>query len=99
MNFIPSCGIKDASTSRIRVESQGKQNHPGRIHSINFEQNKNGFFQLQLDDVINEPELYPMIYDAVFAYADECNPSYSSFRLPAQILFDPINETSITEKL
>ena len=48
---------------------------------------------LQLDDV-DEPDLYPMRYDAVLKYADECSPSYSSFRLPAQLVPNPVNETA-----
>ena len=58
------------------------QLHDGKIHSINFEENRNLIFQLQLDDV-DEPDLHPMEYDAVRKYADERSPSYSSSRLSA----------------
>ena len=67
--------------------------HPGKIHSINFQQHRNQSFLLQLDD-IDEPELYPMRYDAVVAFADECSESYSSFRLPSHLVPNPVNETA-----
>ena len=51
------------------------------------------FQQLQLDDV-DEPDLYPIRYDAVLKYADESCPSYSSLRLSAQLVSNPINETA-----
>ena len=36
-----------------------------------------------------------MRYYAVLAYdADECSPLYSSFRLPAQLVPKPVNETA-----
>ena len=35
-----------------------------------------------------------MRYDAVLKYADETCPSYSSFRFPAQLLSNPVNETT-----
>ena len=55
---------------------------------------RNRFFLLQLDDV-DEPELYPMRYDAaVLDYADVCSPSYSSFRLPAELVPSSVNETA-----
>ena len=52
-------------------DSSGHQLHDGKIHFIDFEENENRIFQLQLDDV-DEPDLYPMRYHAVLAYADEC---------------------------
>ena len=70
----------------------GKHLHSGKIHLINFEENKNRIFQLQPDDV-NEPDSCPMIYYAVLKYADETCPSYSSFRLPVQLVPNPVNET------
>ena len=75
----------------VHSGSSGNELHPGKIHSINFEQTKNRIFQLQLDDV-DEPDLHPMRYDAVLAYADETCPSYSSFGLPAQFIPNPVNE-------
>ena len=74
------------------TDSSGNHLHPGKIHSINFAQIENqNYWQLQLDDV-DEPELYPMRYDAVVAYADESCPSYSSFRLPVELVPNPVNE-------
>ena len=54
------------------------QLHPGKIHSVDFRKSQNqNYWNLQLDDV-DEPDLYPMRYDAVLKYADECSPSYSA---------------------
>ena len=56
--------------------------HAGKIHSIDFQKSQNqNYWNLQLDNV-DEPDLYPMKYDAVLVYAGETCPSYSSFRLP-----------------
>ena len=47
--------------------SSGNHLHAGKIHFIDFEQNKNqNYWQLLLDNV-DEPDLYPMRYDAVLA--------------------------------
>ena len=69
--------------------------HAGKIHCIDFEENKNRFFQLQLNDV-NEPDLYPMRCDAALAYADERSASFDIFRLPAQLLSTPANKSATT---
>ena len=77
-------------------DSSGHQLHAGKIHSIDFQKSQNRnqtYWQLQLDNV-DEPDLYPMRYDTVLKYADECSPSYSSFRLPAQLVPNPVNETA-----
>ena len=57
------------------------------------------FFQLlQLVENVDEPELvYPMRCNAALAYADECSTSNSSFRLPAQLLSNYVNESASTE--
>ena len=49
------------------------------------------YWQLQLDDV-GEPDFYPMRYDVVRKYADKTCPSYSSFRLLAQLVPNSGNE-------
>ena len=79
-----------------KIDSSGHQLHTGKIHSINFEQTQNqNYWQLQLDDVVDELDLYPMKYYAVLKYADEsCPLYYSSFRLPAQFVPNPVNETA-----
>ena len=75
-------------------DSSGHQLHTRKIHSVHFQKRKNqNYWQLQLGDV-DEPDLYVMRYDAVLKYADETCPSYSSFRLPAQLVPSPINETA-----
>ena len=66
--------------------------HPGKIHSINFEQSKKCCFQLQLDDA-DESESYPMVYDVALVYADECRTSFTDFRLPPYLLSNPVNES------
>ena len=66
--------------------------HPGKLHSINFDQNDKRYFQLQLDDA-DEPELNSMRYDAVLICANEDSMSYISFRLPAKLFTNPVNET------
>ena len=63
----------------------------GEFIPIDFEENKNWTIQLQLDDV-DEPELYPSRYNAVLRYADKTCPLYSGFRLPAQLVSNPVNE-------
>ena len=50
--------------------NSGNHLHPGRIHSIDFEQDQRYFQSVQLDNIV-APELYPMRYDAVLDYADE----------------------------
>ena len=76
-------------------DSSGHQLHAGKIHSIDFQKSQNqNYWQLQLDDV-DEPDLYPMRYDAVLKYADETCPSYSSFRLPVQLDLDSVNEPAM----
>ena len=39
-----------------------------------------------------------MRYDTVLKYADESRPLYSSFRLPAHLVPNPINETAISSE-
>ena len=69
--------------------------HHDRIHSIDFEQNqKQNHWQLQLDDALYEPELYPMRYGKVLSYGDENRPSYSSFKLLTELVPYPINKTA-----
>ena len=46
-------------------------------------------------DNINSSDLYSIRYDAVLAYADETCPFYSSCRLPAQLVPNPVNETAL----
>ena len=69
---------------------------PGRIHSVNFDDNGICFWLFQLDDpdYQDEDNLYPMRYDAVLAYADEDSSSFSSFRFPTQSLTNPSNESA-----
>ena len=67
-------------------DSTGHQRYAGKVHSIDFQQSQNqNYWQLQLDNV-DESDLYPMRFDAALKYADETCPSYSSFRLPAQLI-------------
>ena len=47
---------------------------------------------------MNEPELYSMRYYAVLKYAEETCPSYSSFRFPAQLVPNPINEIATSSE-
>ena len=76
---------------RNNSDSSGNHLHPGKIHSVNFDQIENqNYWQLQLD-YVDESELYPMKYDAVLAYADESSLSYSSFRVLAQLVHNPLN--------
>ena len=79
------------TNSTGNTSSSGIILHPGKIHSVDFQAHRNRFFLLQLDDV-DEPELYPMRYDAVLAYADECSELYDSFRLPSELVPNPVNE-------
>ena len=72
----------------------GNHLYPGKNHFINFEQNQR-HFQLQLDN-LDEPELHPIRYETILPYADKCNPFYRSFRLPPQLLSNPVNESAST---
>ena len=68
--------------------------YAGKNHSIDFQKSQNqNYWKLQLDNV-DEPDLYPMRYDAVLKYANKTCLSYSSFRLPVQLVPNPINETA-----
>ena len=61
---------------------------------MDFDQIKNqNYWQLQLDDV-NEPDLYPMRYDVVLAYADECNVCFGSFRLHSYCVPNPSGKSA-----
>ena len=75
-------------------DSSRHQLHAGKIHSFDFQQTQNqNYWQLQLDDV-NEPDFYPMRYDDVRKYADDTCSLYSSFRLPAQLVPNPVSKTA-----
>ena len=65
------------------------------IACVDFEINRNKYFQLKLDK--ERGIFYAVRYDAIVRYADEAHRSFLSFRLPAHALSNPAQEIVVVE--
>ena len=73
----------------------GHQLNGGVIAPVDFEIDRNNYFQLEPDK--ERGAFYAMRYNAVVCFADETHHSFSSFCLPAHALSNPAQEVVVVK--